>query len=151
MNQRVIRLIQKKETDQSQSLHVGIPGFEPGTSNSRSWRANRTALHPEQSCLLLNPSTKTKLAEYQRVIVGIPGFEPGTPCSQSRCANRTALHPVVMNSRCKDIEKKSIDQIFYLLFFSIFDYWSVILSVVMVYYPSHYSKFALSWHSLCDR
>ena len=29
------------------SIFVGIPGFEPGTSNSRSWRANRTALHPE--------------------------------------------------------------------------------------------------------
>ena len=27
---------------------VGVPGFEPGTSNSRSWRANRTALHPVQ-------------------------------------------------------------------------------------------------------
>gem|GEM_PF-5612515 len=27
---------------------VGVPGFEPGTSNSRSWRANRTALHPEK-------------------------------------------------------------------------------------------------------
>lgn len=26
---------------------VGVPGFEPGTSNSRSWRANRAALHPE--------------------------------------------------------------------------------------------------------
>ena len=27
---------------------VGETGFEPATSNSRSWRANRTALHPEQ-------------------------------------------------------------------------------------------------------
>ena len=27
---------------------VGVPGFEPGTSNSRSWRANRAALHPER-------------------------------------------------------------------------------------------------------
>ena len=26
---------------------VGETGFEPATSNSRSWRANRTALHPE--------------------------------------------------------------------------------------------------------
>ncbi len=28
-------------------LFVGETGFEPATSNSRSWRANRTALHPE--------------------------------------------------------------------------------------------------------
>ena len=33
---------------------VGVPGFEPGTSNSRSWRANRTALHP----VLSNRCTK---------------------------------------------------------------------------------------------
>ena len=26
---------------------VGITGFEPATPNSRSWCANRTALHPE--------------------------------------------------------------------------------------------------------
>ena len=25
---------------------VGVTGFEPAASNSRSWRANRTALHP---------------------------------------------------------------------------------------------------------
>ena len=30
------------------SFIVGVPGFEPGTSNSRSWRANRAALHPER-------------------------------------------------------------------------------------------------------
>ena len=29
---------------------VGETGFEPATSNSRSWRANRTALHPELKC-----------------------------------------------------------------------------------------------------
>ena len=29
---------------------VGETGFEPATSNSRSWRANRTALHPEIAC-----------------------------------------------------------------------------------------------------
>ena len=28
---------------------VGETGFEPATSNSRSWRANRTALHPERT------------------------------------------------------------------------------------------------------
>ena len=26
--------------------HVGVPGFEPGTSSSRTKRANRAALHP---------------------------------------------------------------------------------------------------------
>ena len=59
---------------------VGETGFEPATSNSRSWRANRTALHPERKRCFLS--------------VGVTGFEPVTPCSQSRCANRTALHPV---------------------------------------------------------
>ncbi len=32
------------------TLFVGETGFEPATSNSRSWRANRTALHPELFC-----------------------------------------------------------------------------------------------------
>ncbi len=27
---------------------VGITGFEPVTPNSRSWCANRTALHPDE-------------------------------------------------------------------------------------------------------
>ena len=37
------------ESRDSSRLHfVGETGFEPATSNSRSWRANRTALHPEQ-------------------------------------------------------------------------------------------------------
>ena len=27
---------------------VGVPGFEPGTSSSRTKRANRAALHPEE-------------------------------------------------------------------------------------------------------
>ena len=71
-------ILQKKQQNVYVLLlsSVGITGFEPVTPNSRSWCANRTALHPE---------------DY--VCVGIPGFEPGTPCSQSRCANRTALHP----------------------------------------------------------
>ena len=116
---------------------VGIPGFEPGTSNSRSWRANRTALHPEQVvggylfyrveingiarvpafvvravvaiCLQQGPYCYGPLVCY----VGIPGFEPGTPCSQSRCANRTALHPDnLIDSGDKSILKISNLQIF---------------------------------------
>ena len=63
---------------------VGETGFEPATSNSRSWRANRTALHPERKRCFLS--------------VGVTGFEPVTPCSQSRCANRTALHPELVSA-----------------------------------------------------
>ena len=114
-----------------------IPGFEPGTSNSRSWRANLTALHPEQVvggylfyrveingiarvpalvvravvaiCLQQGPYLYGPLVCY----VGIPGFEPGTPCSQSRCANRTALHPDnLIDSGDKSIRKISNIQIF---------------------------------------
>ncbi len=33
------------------SSSVGITGFEPVTPNSRSWCANRTALHPDDSVL----------------------------------------------------------------------------------------------------
>ena len=35
------------ELKSSAVIKVGITGFEPVASNSRSWRANRTALHPE--------------------------------------------------------------------------------------------------------
>ena len=31
------------------SSSVGITGFEPATPNSRSWCANRTALHPDDN------------------------------------------------------------------------------------------------------
>ncbi len=34
-------------------ISVGVKGFEPSTSNSRSWHANRTALHPEKKYLHL--------------------------------------------------------------------------------------------------
>ena len=53
-NQRTIQesgLSRKKQQDLKSSAvclnFVGETGFEPATSNSRSWRANRTALHPE--------------------------------------------------------------------------------------------------------
>ena len=75
------------------------------TPNSRSWCANRTALHPE---------------DY--VCVGIPGFEPGTPCSQSRCANRTALHPELLAEVCFSIAMQRYGfflnpQVFRVIFF----------------------------------
>ena len=40
-------------------LLVGVKGFEPSTSNSRSWRANRTVLHPE---LLANEAAKIHIS-----------------------------------------------------------------------------------------
>ena len=47
------RLVHKHKKPQEKFLRpfhfVGETGFEPATSNSRSWRANRTALHPEQT------------------------------------------------------------------------------------------------------
>lgn len=38
---------QKRRLTEVVFAFVGETGFEPATSNSRSWRANRTALHPE--------------------------------------------------------------------------------------------------------
>ena len=40
--------IRKKSLPKQRLFLVGETGFEPATSNSRSWRANRTALHPER-------------------------------------------------------------------------------------------------------
>ena len=93
----------KKTAEQNVLLlsSVGITGFEPVTPNSRSWCANRTALHPDDYFTtkesLHSPTQKENLPPPS--LVGIPGFEPGTPCSQSRCANRTALHPETYNPR----------------------------------------------------
>ncbi len=44
---------------------VGETGFEPATSNSRSWRANRTALHPE----IATAKIRKIILNYQIILV----------------------------------------------------------------------------------
>ena len=51
------------------SSSVGITGFEPVTPNSRSWCANRTALHPVVLTMPRHRSGKSSDFEGQRYIV----------------------------------------------------------------------------------
>ena len=63
---------------------VGITGFEPVTSNSRSWRANRTALHPEviikiqkREFVILTITPSLNLSGYQDSNLGPPAPKAG--------------------------------------------------------------------------
>src|SRR5579863_872022 len=70
-------------------LSVGLPGFEPGTSTSRTWRANQAALQPVvpaprlspgRSCLPATVSMVVgKLLALRRRQLVVIGSSPGVP------------------------------------------------------------------------
>ena len=87
-------------TPKSRVWLVGMAGFEPAASSSRTRRAAKlrhiplcvvvevTGFEPVAFCVPRRCSTWLSYTPRLRVwLVGMAGFEPATPCSQSRCSS----------------------------------------------------------------
>ncbi len=83
---------------------VGMAGFEPATSSSRTKRANRAALHPEKNYMVgmtgFEPATTRPPDEYSTglsyipshiIWVGNTGFEPVTSALSRQRSKPTEL------------------------------------------------------------
>ena len=64
---------------------VGVAGFEPATSRSRSERSSQLEPHPEKGPALPYPLPTNG--------IGMAGFEPAASCTPSKCATRLRYIP----------------------------------------------------------
>ena len=79
---------------------VGVTGFEPAASNSRSWRANRTALHPViPHCGATTYFSKS--SGYQDSNLGPPAPKAGALTGLRYTPSSSAWENLPI-SRCKD-------------------------------------------------